>query len=75
MYIISSFTLGQGHTQNVTQYLLQHMTNAPAKFKVTMSKGLGGNAFTRNICFDLDFGSKSHEELPSTSRDMYTCKV
>ena len=30
------------------------MTYAPAKFEAAMSNGLGGNAFTRNIWFDLD---------------------
>ena len=32
------------------------MTYAPAKFEAAtcMSNGLGGNAFTRNILFDLD---------------------
>ena len=30
------------------------MTYAPAKFEAAMSNSLGGNAFTRNIWFDLD---------------------
>ena len=38
-----------------------------------MSNSLGGNAFTRNICFDLD--PRSHEALPSTSCDLCICKV
>ena len=46
--------LGQGQTQNVSQYPLHHITYAPAKFEGAMSNGLGGNAFTRNIAFDLD---------------------
>ena len=29
------------------------MTYASAKFEAAMSNGLVGNAFTRNICFDL----------------------
>ena len=33
-YIISTLTLGQGHTQNVAQYPLHHMTYAPAKFEL-----------------------------------------
>ena len=43
-YIISTLTLtlGQGHTQNVTQYPLHHMTYAPAKFEVAMSSCLWG---------------------------------
>ena len=51
------------------------MTYAPAKFEVAMSNGLGGNALTRNIWFDLYFGSRSHETLPSTSCALCTCKV
>ena len=42
-------TLGNGQTGNVAQYPLHHMTYAPANFEAAMSKGLGGNAFTRNI--------------------------
>ena len=34
------------------------MTYAPAKFEAAMSNSLGGNAFTRNILFDLDLGVK-----------------
>ena len=30
------------------------MTYAPEKFEAAMSNGLGGNAFTRNIWFDLE---------------------
>ena len=74
-YIISllTLTLGQEQTRNVAQYPLHHMTYAPAKFETSMSNGLGGNAFTRNILFD--HGSRSHEALPSTSCDLCTCKV
>ena len=32
------------------------MTYAPAKFEAAMSHSLRGNAFTRNISFDLDLG-------------------
>ena len=45
-------------TFDVAQYPLYYMTYAPAKFKAAMSKGLGGNAFARNIWFDLDLGNK-----------------
>ena len=40
-YIISPLTLtiGQGHTGNIAQYHLHHMTYAPAKFEVAMSNG------------------------------------
>ena len=34
-------------TQNVAQYLLHHVTDAPTKFEVATSNGLGGNAFTK----------------------------
>ena len=43
----------QGHpvkvTQNAAQYPLHHVTYAAAKFKVAISNGLGGDAFTRNV--------------------------
>ena len=42
-------------TQNVAQYPPHHVTNAPAKFEVATSKGLG-DAFTRKS--DLDLGIK-----------------
>ena len=34
------------------------MTYAPTVFEVITSKGLGGDAFTRNSIFDHDFGVK-----------------
>ena len=40
-----------------------------------MSKGLGGNAFARNIWLNLDTMSRSHKALPSTSCDLCSCKV
>ena len=39
--------LGVKVTGNVTQCPLHYVTYAPTKFEVTMSKGLGGDAFTR----------------------------
>ena len=36
-------------TRNVAQCPLHHVTYAPAEFEVTMSKGLGGDAFTRKF--------------------------
>ena len=48
------------------------MTYAPAIFDAAMTYGLGCNAFTRDIWFDLD---PYHEALPSTSCDLCTCKV
>ena len=32
----------------------------PAKFEAAMTKGLGGNAFTRNILFDQGQGHMKH---------------
>ena len=40
-------------TGNVTQCPLHNVTYAPTKFEVTMSKGLGGDAFTRKYIFDI----------------------
>ena len=36
------------------------MTYAPAKLEAAMSNGLGGNAFARNIWFDLGQGHMTH---------------
>ena len=36
-------------TQNVAQCPLHHVTYAPTEFEVSMSKGLGGKAFTRKF--------------------------
>ena len=36
-------------TQNASQCPLHHVTNAPTEFEVTMSKALGGEAFTRKF--------------------------
>ena len=41
------FDLGVKVTQNVAQYPLHHVTYAPAKFEVVMSKGLREDEFTR----------------------------
>ena len=35
--------------QNVAQYHLHHVTYAPAKFEVSTSNSVGGDAFTRNM--------------------------
>ena len=46
-------------TLNVAQCPLHYVTYAPTEFEVTMSKALGGEAFTRkNSIFDLDVGVK-----------------
>ena len=36
-------------TRNVAQCPLHHVTYAPTEFEVTMSKALGGEAFTRKF--------------------------
>ena len=41
--------LGVKVTQNVAQYPLHHVTYLATKFEVAMSKGLGGDAFTRKF--------------------------
>ena len=41
--------LGVKVTQNNAQYPLQHVTYSATKFEVAMSKGLGGDAFTRKF--------------------------
>ena len=44
---LSGLDLGVKVTGNVAQCPLHHLTYAPTKFKVTTSKDLGGDAFTR----------------------------
>ena len=46
------------------------MTYVPAKFEVDMSNGLGGNAFTRNICLTLTQG-QSHKVKVTWSFALY----
>ena len=41
--------LGINVTRNVAQYPLHHVTYLGTKFKVAMSNGLGGDAFTINV--------------------------
>ena len=61
-------------TQNVTKYPLHHVTYTPAKFPTATSNSFGGDAFTRTyILWHLTLGSRSY--VPSTSCDLYTCKV
>ena len=40
-------TLFDPMSQNVNQYSLHHVTYAHVNFEVAMSKGLGGDTFTR----------------------------
>ena len=42
-----TFGLGVKVAQDVTQYPLQHVTDAPAKFEVAIPSSLGVDAFTR----------------------------
>ena len=44
-----TFDLDLGVTRNVAQYPLHHVTYAPAKFEVAMSKRLGEDTITRNV--------------------------
>ena len=41
--------LGVKVTRSVAQYPLHHVTYLGTKFKVAVSNGLGGDAFTRNV--------------------------
>ena len=56
IYLVFMFDLDFRVTQNIAQYLLHHVTYAPAKFEVAMSNDLGGDEFTRKyiyLTFDL----------------------
>ena len=44
-----TFVLGVKVTQNVAQYPLHHVIYSATKFEVAMSKGLGGDTFTRKF--------------------------
>ena len=48
--------LGVKVTQNVAQYPLHRVTYLGTKFKVAMSNGLGGAAFTRNVTDGRTYG-------------------
>ena len=50
---IFDLDLGVKVTRNVTQDPLHHGTYSATKFEVAMTKGLGGDAFTKNSIFDL----------------------
>ena len=64
---IFDLDLGVKVTQNVAQYPLHHVTFSATKFEVATSKGLGGDAFTRNFnIWPLTLGSRSHKMLPSS---------
>ena len=59
-----TLTLGHGQTRNFAQYPLHNMIFTPAKLEAAMPNGLGGNAFTRNIWFDLDQGQGHMKHCP-----------
>ena len=48
-----TLTIGQGHTRNVAQYPLHHMTYTPSKLSVAMSNCLGGKLMHLQEIFDL----------------------
>ena len=48
-YLTFNLDLGVKVIRNVAQYPLHHVTYLGTKFKVDMSNGLGGDAFTRNV--------------------------
>ena len=48
-YLTFDLDLGVKVAQNVAQYPLHHVTYLGTKFEVAMSKGLGGDTFTRNM--------------------------
>ena len=48
-YLTFDLDLGVKVTRNIAQYSLDHVTYLGTIFKVAMSKGLGGDTFTRNV--------------------------
>ena len=48
-YLTFDLDLGVKVTRNVVQYPLHHVTYLGTKVEVAMSKGLGGDTFTRNV--------------------------
>ena len=69
--------LGVKVTQNAVKCPLHYVTYAPTEFKITTSKGLGGDAFTRIFNIDLDLGVKVTKcyLVPSTLGDLFSYKV
>ena len=53
-YLTFDVDLGVKVTKNVAKCHLHHVTYAHASFKAAITNGLGKDAFTRNILFDLD---------------------
>ena len=76
--MIFDLDLGVKVIQNVTQYPLHYVTFSATKFEVAMSKGLGGDAFTRKFNIwplTLTLGSRSHKMLPSTLYIMWPIQL
>ena len=77
-YLIFDLDLGVKVTQNVAQYPLHYVTFSATKFEVAASKGFGGEAFTRKFnIWPLTLG-QGHTKcwpVPSTSCDLFSCKV
>ena len=71
-----TFDLGVKVRGNIAQFHLHHVTNATAKIKAVLSKGLGGDALSRKykkihyLTFDLDQGPLKHCPVPLTSCDL-----
>ena len=71
------FDLDLKVTQNVTEYPLNHVTYAPAKFEFSTTNGLGSSIYKKMHYLILTYGS-GHVKCcpePSTSCDLCTCKV
>ena len=64
--------IGVKVSRSIAQYLLHHVTYAPATFIVAMNNGLGGDTLTRNTLFDLWPRSGP---VPTTLYDLCACKV
>ena len=75
-YALYDLDLGVKATQNVAQNPLNHITYVPAKFEVATSNRLGKYAFTRKYYYlTQGQGHTKHLPVPSTSCDLYICKV
>ena len=66
-------------SQNITQYPLPHVTYAPTKLEVAMSRGWGGETYIRKCIIwplALALGSRWHKAypVPCTLCDLHTWK-
>ena len=71
-YSLYDLDLGSKVTQNVARYPLHHVTYAAIKFEVATSNGLGGEMKIHYLTFDRH---RKCCPVPSTSCDLYSCKV